>query len=219
MLRQFRFIVPLLALALAQAVPAQVPDTLPLHQIAPAAVAPSVLHAASPVSAVRAALPHSTTRLPVEMMGLAALATARKKTRRNSGKKRDVQMYVDSDLHVMRKDEDKKSVLKVIQGGVLLDDLDDDALTDDEIDEFTARRVIRPATPEEVSRLEDKGLQEERTTLATEQAQEMAALQADHATALASTPEEQKPKVQQQQETAIVKLQARHAAALNDIGA
>lgn len=221
MLRYTRSLVLVLAVA-AVPLAAQQPDTLPLS-IAPAAVVPSTLHEAPPAltPAVRAALPSHpvpTTRFPVELMGLAALATARSKTRRSAGKKRDVQMLVDSDIHVIRKDEDKKSYTHVVRGGVLLDDLEDDALTDQEIDEMISRGVIRPATPAEVARLENADLQDERAKLAAEQAGEVAQLQADHATELAAAPEDQKAKVQQRQETALVKLQAKHAAALNDVG-
>jgi F0F1-type ATP synthase epsilon subunit len=128
MLRYTRSLVLVLAVA-AVPLAAQQPDTLPLS-IAPAAVVPSTLHEAPPAltPAVRAALPSHpvpTTRFPVELMGLAALATARSKTRRSAGKKRDVQMLVDSDIHVIRKDEDKKSYTHVVRGGVLLDDLED----------------------------------------------------------------------------------------------
>jgi hypothetical protein len=122
-------------------------------------------------------------------MGLAALATARSKPGDPLARSATCKCYIDSDIHVMRKDEDKKSYTHVVRGGVLLDDLEDDALTDQEIDEMISRGVIRPATPAEVARLENADLQDERAKLAAEQAGEVAQLQADHATELAAAPE------------------------------
>lgn len=134
--------------------------------------------------AVRAAIP-SVPSLPTsrhrftDSIGLLAVAGATKKTtRRSSGKKRDVPMYLDSDVHVMRPSEadEKKLVTTVIKGGVLVDDTE---LTDDEIDELTARRVIRPATVDEIQRLEFADTAADRAELVKSQQEELSQLRAN----------------------------------------
>lgn len=108
------------------------------------------------VPAVRAAypidhqLPSAPTPFPFEVIALGAIVGATSASGRNRG-----QMIVDSVLHVSRKDDKGVPITRAIPAGILLDDVDADIkLTDDEVDEFTARRVIRYATPEEVERAE-----------------------------------------------------------------
>lgn len=121
-----------------------------------------------PVSAVRAAIPIShvpapTHRHVLDMVALGAVmgATAKKKpTRRAAAKKTDVPMYLDGIAHVQRKNEDTDKMETVaITGGVLVDDTD---LSDEEIDELTAMRIIRPATSDEIARLEQAEANAER---------------------------------------------------------
>jgi hypothetical protein len=221
-MQRLRFALASLALLAASAVPAQVPDTL-THHLAPAAVASTTLSQVPPAStpAVRAALstPHApATRVPLELMAFAFVGATKKTTRRSAGKKRDMPMYIDSDLHVARKDDDKKPYTHVIKGGQLLDDVEDDGLTEEEIDEFIARRAIRPATPDEIARLEQAEVNDERTQLQADQARELDALRADQAAELAAAPENKRAALQEKQQKAVDALTEKHVAAVNKLG-
>jgi hypothetical protein len=61
----------------------------------------------------------------------------------------------------------------------MLDDLEDEALTDDEIDELTARRVIRPATVAEVDRAAQQDKAVQREELVSDQTTEIQQLRAN----------------------------------------
>jgi hypothetical protein len=126
-------------------------------------------------------------------------------------------MYLDSDAHVMRKNEDTgRFETTVVRGGVLVDDTD---LTDDEIDELTALRVVRPATGDEIDRLEQRDAEDARAELLRTQETEVAQLRAQHDTdraALEATgpaPEASRSSPIARQ-TELTELQAKHAAAL-----
>lgn len=154
--------------------------------------------------------------MPIEVVGLgAALATAR--TRR--GKRGDVPMYLDSHVHVMREDKKGDPVLKRIRGGILIDDTD---LTDEEVDELTARKVVRPASQEEVERLAQSGTEAERTDLLREQEEEMAKLTAKHEMERAELGDgasaSKRQKLEERQAKELTALQGKHAKALNALG-
>lgn len=103
------------------------------------------------------------------------MATKKKATRRAQGAKRtDVPMYLDSDVHRMGEDDK----LDIVRGGVMVDDTD---LTDEEIEELTARRVIRPAKPDEIERAANAEHTEKRAQLQRDQSAEVAQLQAQQA--------------------------------------
>jgi hypothetical protein len=137
--------------------------------------------------AVRASHPLPSTvphRIPSAslLIGAAFGATAKKKaTRKAAGKKRDMPMFLDSDVHVMREDpnNEKRMVTTIVRGGRMLDDLEDEALTDDEIDELTARRVIRPATVAEVDRAAQQDKAVQREELVSDQTTEIQQLRAN----------------------------------------
>jgi hypothetical protein len=163
--------------------------------------------------------------MPFELAGLGvALATAKKAARKPAAKKSgskpaakksasaDVAMYLDSDVHVMRENKKGDPVTTTIKGGVLVDDTD---LTDEEIDDFTARRVIRPAKPEEIERLKKAPGVAEREQLVREQAAEVEQLQAKHASAVAAAAPADRPALQEEQATELTELQQEHVDALN----
>jgi hypothetical protein len=145
--------------------------------------------AASSAVAVHQTVPHLPSapaqHVPFQSLALSAIlgATAKKKatTRKAAGKKRDMPMYLDSDVHVMREDpnNEKRMITTIVRGGRMLDDLDDEALTDDEIDELTARRVIRPATVEEVDRAAQQDKAAQRADLVGDQTTEIQQLRAN----------------------------------------
>lgn len=195
--------------------PAAVGDTSRVHSASRLAV-----RAAIDTVTVPASLPTSTSRVAaIEMIALGGIIGATKKTtRRSTGKRRDVPMYVDSILHVQRKNDDTgKHETVAIPAGVLVDDTD---LTDDEIDEFTARRVIRPATVEEIERLDKKDAADERADLEASQTAELEQLRANHAAERAElvgkegTSPAAIAKLDDKHATAVSQLQAKHAAAL-----
>jgi hypothetical protein len=202
----------------------------PFHVVHQSSAAVERLALRPPVQlpAVRAAIvpshsaPHRAPRF-TDGLGLLAVAGATKKraSRRTSGKKRDVPMYLDSDVHVLRESEDPthngKLVTTVIKGGVMVDDTD---LTDDEIDELTARRVIRPATPEEIDRLEQADTAEARAELVATQEAELAQLRANNEAARAEMAARENvsgdalAKLDQKNAMTVAALQEKHAGAL-----
>jgi hypothetical protein len=200
----------------------------PVHH-SPAAAVSLVLRPPVQLPAVRAAMvdhhapsPRSH-RIPADSFVLLAAVGATKKraSRRTSGKKRDVPMYLDSDVHVMRESEDPthngKLVTTVIKGGVMVDDTD---LTDDEIDELTALRVIRPARPEEIDRLERADTAAARADLVKSQGEELAQLRANNEAARADLASKDNvsgdalAKLDQKNAMAVASLQEKHAGAL-----
>jgi hypothetical protein len=158
-------------------------------------------------------------QIPIEAIALGAVvgATAKRTTRRKAGNRSDVPMFLDSDVHVMRKNDDGKTETVVIRGGVLVDDTD---LEEEEIDELTARRVIRHATPEEVERLEQKDTTSEREALVSSQSAELDTLKATQASERAamqadtSVSPDALTKLDAKHATAVSKLQASHDKAL-----
>lgn len=148
---------------------------------------------------------------PLSYLGLAAMGVTTSKnkkrpTRRATGAKSpDVPMYLDTEAHVMRDDE-----LVKIPGGVLVEDTE---LDDDEIEEFLARGVIRPATPEEIVRLHTAGAREAAKQLADEQGREMQQLLANQAAELAVAAETDKAKLAEKHLKAVSALQQKHAQA------
>jgi hypothetical protein len=97
------------------------------------------------------------------LLGLAIGATAKKSTRRTSGKASKLKLLLDSTVHLRR--DPKKPDLTVIDGGVLVDDTD---LDDDEIEELKRHGAIRPASAEEIARLEATAENAERAELMRE---------------------------------------------------
>lgn len=100
--------------------------------------------------------PDRGPRFPIELVGAgAALSTGAKRGGRKRAKdgadgaaapRNTMPMILDSHVHLMRGKE-----MVALKGGVLVEDTD---LTDDEIDELTARKAIRPATPKELAQLQ-----------------------------------------------------------------
>lgn len=123
---------------------AEAPAYIPLGPVPVPAVRAAIVldyHAPRPAPAP---LPFKTLALAVAIGATSAV-----------GRKDRGQMIVDSVLHVSRKDDKGTPVTRAIPAGTLLDDVADDIkLTDDEIDEFIARRVIRVGTTEEIERAE-----------------------------------------------------------------
>jgi hypothetical protein len=126
-------------------------------------------------------------------------------------------MYLDSDVHVMRENDDGKLATTVIKGGVLVDDTD---LSDDEIDELTARRVIRPASVDEIQRLEAADTAADRAELVKEQQEELAQMRANQEQARAALATKDGvtgdalAKADQKNAMEVAALQEKHAAAL-----
>lgn len=209
--------------------PAAVDESSPVHSASRPAVRVAITSAVQlptvSVESTRSESPVPTReQLPLSTVGFGAIvgATAKKRaTRKAAGKKRDVPMYLDSDVHVMRPDEEnpKRKVTTIVRGNRLLDDLEADELTDDEIDELTARRVIRPAKPEEIERSEQQDRAAQREELSAEQTAEITQLRANRESERAQLvaggvkPEDL---VSFDDETAstIAELQTEHAAAL-----
>lgn len=193
----------------------------------PAAVGDTSRVSSASEPAVRVAIPIESIPAPTSdhhlpgAVGFGALigATAKRATRRKTGAKREVPLYLDSDAHVMRDGDDGKKVNTVIKGAVLVDDTD---LTDDEIDELTALRVIRPATNDEIERLERKDADAERTDLIRTQTSEIEQLRArqesERADLEAKSPNDEQRSIQSDRHaTQMTKLQEKHVAALNKI--
>jgi hypothetical protein len=218
----------LIAIASVVAVAAAAPvhDSTAIVTVHPSSAAVERFALRPPVQlpAVRAAIPSvpsspSHRHRLTDSLGLLAVAGATKKrtTRRTSGKKRDVPMYLDSDVHVMRENDDGKLATTVIKGGVLVDDTD---LSDDEIDELTARRVIRPATVEEIDALDAAGTAADRAELVKSQEEEMAQLRANQEQARATLAAKDNvsadalAKADQKAAMDVASLQEKHATAL-----
>jgi hypothetical protein len=182
-------------------------------QMSPAAAVPLVLRPPVQLPAVRAVTsadrrtPTSRQhRAPLEMVALAVIGATKRTSRRKAGKKRDVPMYLDSDAHVLRENDEGRMVTTVIKGDQLVDDTD---LTDEEIEELTARRVIRPATVPEIDRLEAADTASERAELVRSQQTEIAQLTANNDAERAdfATRENTSP-------DALAKLDQKHAASV-----
>lgn len=224
---RFTLIAALALVAIPATAPAQLRDTpapTVLEDSARPAVATSaiVLDTASTVTGAVAESPpvpgvpaDPGPVFPIEVLAGAALATA---TRRKSGKRSQVPMMLDSIVHVMREGKGGKEELKVINGGVLVDDTD---LSDDEVDELTARKVVRPATPDEVARLERSDVEDKRLALVREQEEEVAQLRAKHEAQRAELGDAASPQkvraLETKQGEELAKLQAQHAKALNKL--
>lgn len=217
-------VVAMLAFFVIPRVQAQPVTTHTLFSQSSAAVERFALRPPVQLPAVRAAIPsapsHPRSRHRfTDSIGLVAVAGATKKrtTRRSSGKKRDVPMYLDSDVHVMRDNDEGKAVTTVIKGGVLVDDTD---LSDDEIDELTARRVIRPATVDEIQRLEAADTAADRADLVKEQQEEIAQLRANQEQARAQLAAKDGvsgdalAKADQKAAMDVASMQEKHSAAL-----
>lgn len=157
---------------------------------------------------------------PIEGLAAAALATkAKKATRRTAGKRSSVKLFLDSHVDVVRgEDKEGRPRVERIAGGVLVDDTD---LTDDEIDELTALKAIRPATPKEIEQLDRNEVEEKRAALVREQEEEMAALRAEHEQAKADLGTDASPakvtKLEEKQAAEVSKLQDKHTKALNKV--
>jgi hypothetical protein len=63
---------------------------------------------------------------------------------------RKVPMFVDSEIHLPGEGKGGVHQPRVIKGGVMLDELEEE-LSDDEIDELIALKAIRPATQAEIA--------------------------------------------------------------------
>lgn len=161
---------------------------------------------------------HDLPNYSLEAVALAALATKRT-TRRQSGKKGKLPMLLDSHVDVVRGEHknpvtgrNEPQIERIAPG--LVDDTD---LTDDEIDELTARGVIRQAKPDEVERLEQRETDAERATLVREQEAEVSKLRTEHEAALAEAPESKRAALSEKQTKEMTALQAKHAKALNKL--
>lgn len=187
------------------------PATTLTVSASPAAADRASLDRPVPVSAVRAAiplhqLPAPARRHALDMVALGAVvgATKKKATRRASGKKTEVPMYLDATAHVQRKNEDTGKMETVaIPGGVLVDDTD---LNEDEIEELTAQRHIRPATSSEIERLEQADAAAERKEIVDAQAKETEQLRANQEVEMAKLNASGKASLE-----AISALQTEHA--------
>lgn len=67
-------------------------------------------------------------------------------------------MYVASTIHL--KGKNKGDDLRVITGGVMLDEIDEE-LSDDEIDELISLKALRPATTDEIAAAEKRAEEDE----------------------------------------------------------
>lgn len=220
--------VALIALAIAL-VPLSVPAQSTVHDSVSAKqfpMATALALASAPLLRVadhRMPAPTHHKRLPgfpIEGLAAAALATKGKKaTRRSAGKRSSVKLFLDSLVHVVRgEDKEGRPKTESIAGGVLVDDTD---LTDDEIDELTALKAIRPATPKEIEQLDRNEVEEKRVALVREQEEEMAALRAEHEQAKADLGTDASPakvtKLEEKQAAEVSKLQDKHTKALNKV--
>jgi hypothetical protein len=186
--------------------------------IIPKVQAQPVVHA----SAVRQSVPTppvSHRTVPIEALALGAVVGATKRaTRRKSNTRTEVPLYLDTIAHVQRKNEESGAMETVaIKGGVLVDDTD---LTDDEIDELTAMRVIRHATPDEIDRLEQNSVDAKRAELVQSNTAAMDSLKASNASERAameadtSVSPDALTKLDAKQNAAVEKMQAQHDKAL-----
>jgi hypothetical protein len=185
----------------------------------------SVIAVRAEIAQRRTPVPDRGPRFPIEL-ALAGLATARRSAAKKTAAKKTpaktsaakksastkVPMYLDSEVHVTRDNKKGDPVLTVIKGGQLVDDTD---LTDEEIDDLTTRRVIRPATVAEIERLSKAPAVKAREELVREQEGEVAQLKAAHAAALAAAAPDEKAALQEEQATELTDLQAEHVDALN----
>jgi hypothetical protein len=164
-------------------------------------------------------IPRAPHRIPIEALALGAVVGATKRaTRRKSNTRTEVPLYLDTIAHVQRKNDESGAMETVtIKGGVLVDDTD---LTDDEIDELTAMRVIRHATPEEIDRLEQNSVDAKRAELVQSNTAAMDSLKASNASERAameadtSVSPDALAKLDAKQNAAVEKMQAQHDKAL-----
>lgn len=214
-MRSLRFSLLALALAMPSVTPAQDP-----HDSTEA----FTLHASTAVSVeFPAPAPNDQPSFPVEYLAIGLAAAAAKKGARRA-RRGDVAMIVDSQVHVMRDNKKGDPELKVIKGGVLVEDTDPE-LTEEEIDELTARRVIRPATEAELAAMEQGDVAGEREALVREQEQDVAQLRAKHVAERTKLEEggklktpEAVSKLEERQASELSKLQTKHVDALNAVG-
>lgn len=208
-MRSLRFGLLALALAMPSVAPAQATtdSVITAHRTAFAPdVGDTLTIQVSPSVSVELPAPSKQPSFPVEYVAIGLAAAVAKR-----GRKGGVAMFVDSDIHVMRDNKKGDPELKVIKGGQLLEDTD---LTDEEVDELTARRVIRPATAKELAQLEKSEANAEREELVKEQEGELTTLRAKHEQALAAAPETKKAAIEEKQSAEVTKLQTAHAKAL-----
>jgi hypothetical protein len=161
-------------------------------------------HPGAPLS--HAPLPLSTFSL----LGFAIGATAKKSTRRSSGKASKLKLLLDSTVHLRR--DPKRPDITVIDGGVLVDDTD---LDDDEIEELKRHGVIRPASAEEIARLEAAEETAGNAELLREQEYELTELRANQAAELEGKSDAEKAKLAERHSKAVAALQEKHVKALN----
>lgn len=161
-------------------------------------------HRSAPAS--HAPLPLSTFSL----LGFAIGATAKKATRRASGKGSKVKLLLDSEVHLKR--DPKSPELTKIPGGVLVDDTD---LDDDEIEELKRLGAIRPASAEEITRLEAAQEVAENADLMRAQELELSQLRVKQAEELAAAPADKQATLQERHAKAVTAMQEKHVKALN----
>jgi hypothetical protein len=206
----FAMLVVALALLIAVIFP-----TPPAHARTPAVSSVSALpaHVPTPTKAPRGPM-------PIELLGFALIgATVKRGHKRRATKSDGVPLYLDSDVHVYRVNDEQEKELVVVRGGRPLDDVEE--LTDDEIDELTARRVIRPLRPDDAAAIEARQRHEESAKLAAEQAREMELLQVRHEAARSALEEagalktdEKKAQLAEKQEKERASLAEKHSKAL-----
>lgn len=149
--------------------------------------------------------------MPFELLGFALIGATAKKSARRKASRGDDLMYLDSDVHVMRDNDKGDSELVIVRGGRPLSDVDE--LTDDEIDELTARRVIRPLRSDEAGAIEARAATDAANQLAAEQAREMELLTVRHEAATAALDEAGQLKTDKEK-AALADKQAKERTAL-----
>jgi hypothetical protein len=162
---------------------------------------------------------------PDPIVTLAFAAAARKSSRKRAARKEadsgssdaeDVPMFLDSDVHVMVEGQ-----LTVVRGGRLLSEVEED-LSEDQVDELVARRVVRPATPREIEAAESRDAARDRAETVRAQQVEMSSLRAQQEAQLAAleeggrrASEEERSALVSEHAEAMAALRERHAEQLN----
>lgn len=212
-MRLIRLTLAVLAFALMPApAPAQAPPD-PLASIASTQAVPDPLEPSIAADVLRGhvPVPADGPALPAEPFAIALAVAAAKRGR----KRGDVPMILDSHVDVMRENKKGDPEPKRFAPGQLLEDTD---LTDEEVDDLTKRKAIRPASQEELQQLEKGSVEQERANMIREQEEELAKVRAEHEQQRAELGDDASPKkraaLEERQAGEITKLQAAHAKAL-----
>lgn len=158
----------------------------------------------------RAPLSHAPAPLSTfSLLGLAVGATAKKSTRRSTGKASKLKMLLDSTVHLRR--DPKKPDITVIEGGVLVDDTD---LDDDEIEDLKRHGIIRPASAAEIARLETAADDADRVELIREHESQLTMLRAEQKAELDAAPADKRAALAERHGKALTALQDKQAKEL-----